>query len=1141
MLKLLYLDKVVVHNFKSFKHANIKFNNGFNCILGPNGSGKSNICDALLFALGETSLKRMRVSSSAQLLSDYTPKSGDEEGKKAYVHLTFAGDTPLEISRVIRPNQTIVYKLNGKNSTRQEVLDILKANNSEINETNTITQEEITRMLNLNPKERRELIDIAAGIKEFDDKKTAALRELEKVQAKINESEIMFRERSGFLRELEKEKRDAEEYLALSETIKRLSFTILHEREKALAADLERIHGEIQGRTRRRQEIAATISEAGKRIMELNSKKDTLANKLNERSAELSSTNSIIEEINKEIAIKEEQIRSLDESLRKSEQRLEELKSELKRGAEKQKMNASLLESLKAGLSSKSKLLDSSDIDAVADDAGEDSLSDRFASIQREVEKRESALSELESQLARQQFEKGSVEKEQSSLKMQHNNISAELAGIATKSKSKESEESSIAQRIDAEYRELEKINSGIQALAKRQSEIDADNINLREQLAQLGGSSDRRMSVLKGSIKAGIHGKAYELCSYDDKYAVAVNASAGQRMSYIIVDSAEVADRAIRLMREKDLGRTSFIPLDDVKAKDTKADGLDPLLKHIKFEKRYEKAFQYIFSNTFIVSDIAEAKKIGIGQYRFVTLDGELVEPSGIITGGRIKMAVSIPMLESRLQKIAKEKEQIIEGTAKLNAESERVRRAIAADQTLQLNISIEVKHLKSEADRLEREARSVAERTEQSRKKAAELDEAIGKISAKRDEASSSMQSSKGEMSSIQSAMQRMLSKSAKSKRSKEDVEKVKAIREEVSKLKVEIATAEKENEMIGARGKEISSEISALDGELKSSKKSKAELASMLDDARKRKADMQEQVKGHDARSKSLFNEITDMGNQIAKLATEKGGSEAEVNRIEKEMIEQEGQKIQVQTRMNDIKAELISYSGVQPLEVEGGKNMDEELATSRAKLSILGTVNLKAPELYAQKSKDVDEARQKIETLENEKRSIMSMIDEIEGKKLHIFNETLDAVNSNFKSLYNHIFEGAAQLKIENPTDPFNSGLYISIQSHGKKQATSERMSGGEKSLVSILLVFAIQMRHPMALYIFDEIDASLDKENSRKLSKLIKEMSAGSQFIVVSHNDSLIAASDTAIGVSKADGESQVVGVKMVAKEAAQKV
>ncbi len=175
--------------------------------------------------------------------------------------------------------------------------------------------------------------------------------------------------------------------------------------------------------------------------------------------------------------------------------------------------------------------------------------------------------------------------------------------------------------------------------------------------------------------------------------------------------------------------------------------------------------------------------------------------------------------------------------------------------------------------------------------------------------------------------------------------------------------------------------------------------------------------------------------------------------------------------------------------------------------------------------------MEEAQAKLEVLDNEKESILKMIEEIDSKKYRIFLETFEIVNKNFTKLYNYIFPGSAQIELDDPKDPFNSGLHIKMLD-GKLTKREGSLSGGEKSLVMLMLIFSIHMYKPSSLYLFDEVDSALDKENSKKLSHLIKEMSKGSQFVVVSHNDSLIVNADTAIGVAKSDGESKAIGLQV---------
>ena len=309
---MLYLDSIVVHNFKSFKHTSVKFKKGFNCIVGPNGSGKSNIVDSILFALGEHSLKRMRVGRSDQLINA-SAKRRDDGTKRAYVKLVFSGDTNAEIARIIKSNGKIGYKINGKNASRQEVIDFLRTYRSSADETNVIAQGEINRMQNLNPRERRELIDIAAGIREFDEKKDASLKELEKVDTKIREAQIELGLKKGFLSEIEKQKEDAESYMRFKDYVTRGTFTILKTREVEVGAQFESASRDIKAIDDRIAKINGEMLKLEGVLSRLSAEKAAHIRELNEKSIETSSASRRLEEVEREIAVKETESRSIKE------------------------------------------------------------------------------------------------------------------------------------------------------------------------------------------------------------------------------------------------------------------------------------------------------------------------------------------------------------------------------------------------------------------------------------------------------------------------------------------------------------------------------------------------------------------------------------------------------------------------------------------------------------------------------------------------------------------------------------------------------------------------------------------------------------------------------------------------------------
>ncbi len=1133
---MLYLDEVAIHNFKSFKNATIKFNKGFNCIVGPNGSGKSNICDALLFALGETSPKRMRITSSIQLINNNIKGASEDGGfKRATVKVRFSGDRDIEIIRAIRSDKKIAYRLDGKRVTRQEVIDILSGFNGNINENNTMTQGEITYLLTQSPKERREMIDVAAGIKEFNDKKDTALKELEKVEIKIRESRLLMGERSSFLEELEKDKAAAEKYLELTSSIKQMQYTILKLREKEVETDLIGTAAQLTSKTDAEHDLEKQMSSLSLEITAQMNEKDKLSKVLSAKYAELGSTNGRIGEVNKNIAVNDNEINSTSEGIKAHRERMEYLNGEIKKNKLKEKENKELIKKYLFEAEVKGKGLP--DMIGSGSDKETASLNERFDSNYKkmaELEQKHLAASTEHSRLTSEYESMGrdileihkSMNEYGSKRTTLTNNIKSSKDALSNLQKTKEQVSADFAK----ETAKLKELNEIMDAL-------NTEQLNLREQLARAGRESGISAESIKKELGSSFHGRVQDICTYDDKYALAVQAAAGGRFSYFVVDSIDSANKAIAILKAKKLGRASFIPMKEVSTKENKPTiaGAKPIIDHISFEGKYQKVFSYVLANTYLVNDIKEAQKLGVGLVRYVTLDGDILEPSGIVTGGSVKLALSVPALENKLKKIEVDRKSTIEKMNDANATLEMIRKKAGNYDAEITNYEIELRHSLASENDANRNMDALNEKIKAYEAIAKDHKDKIETLKVEKEREETSIKLLKEENESIREKINSAISDMAKGTKSKEVAEKIKTLRDEVDKLKLNAATTTKENEMICGIIENLENEIKEHTHALGVLNEKHAQLEKNLVALNKEKSELLAEIESHDKKSKGMFKELQVLDEKLEKSGKEKGKLEINHDKVSREVMELENKKSQLQTRLSDIKAELLIYPKIDMIAGFDAVELENKMTVAKVDLERLGNVNLKAPEMYEVRKRDVEEAQKKMETLENEKVSIMSMIEQIEAKKLGVFMETLDVVGKNFEQLFSYIFEGSTKLYLSNPKDPFNSGLQIDIHL-GNKKHNLDLMSGGQKSLIALMLLFAIQMRTPMSFYVFDEIDVALDKDNSKKLSKLIKELSQKSQFIVVSHNDSLIAAADTAIGVVHNSSESQVVGVQLVGKQ-----
>jgi chromosome segregation protein len=1073
----------------------------------------------------------MRVTSSPQLIN-LSAKAKETDGlKRAYVQVIFGGDTPIEITRIIRSNNKVLYKLNGKRATRQDVIDLLLAYKSGISEVNTITQGEILRLVDLKPKERRELIDVASGIKEFEEKKDSAVKELDAVQFKIGEVQIQLNERNGYLADLERQKKEAERSIELSRRIKSASYTILKLREKEYEAQYATATSGYEEKQQKKVDLELKEREIGLKVESLSGEKNALVRKIGESSMEMSSVNQLLTEVNKQITIKEARINDSSEGIKRHEDRMSNLSNEIK-GIEARKAEISSM------LSQKNAELEKKGAELKRSDAGEDT------DLRKAIEEYDAAQANINA--LRGELLGAAAEYDQASFNLSTNSgkladINEEIKRLEVRNgaidsgiKEKQAKAKYFADSINGAKDRLASAQKQTEELRAKISKAESEGQSLRQALATQGSSSGRISDALKNELKSGFYGRAYELCSYNDKHAMAVQASVGGRLNYFVVDSIATADKAISILKSKSLGRASFIPLDDVVINTERSNSMTPLLDFIEFDKKFSKAFEYIFSNTYLIDDVKQSKKIGLGKFRLVTLEGELVEPSGLVTGGTMKLMQSPAVIEAKLRAI----EGDVAATAlllkKIDSEIEAAKKEIGTNETMDYGNNIEINILKSEKDDNAKALARIGAEASKISGDVSVLNSSMNASKRRKEELEAKLKVIEGEAAQLHDMITKTPGGQGK-QRSKSNAVDVKVLREAVNQLNAETASMKTESSLLDKRKKELEAEIDGIKKDIKTSKELIAETNQELKKDKAALDELTTKIKSHDSTTAESYKRQTELGEQMQKLSTDRGKILSEIKWLSDGVIELKALKQDLQTRLSDVKAELATFqdpSSIERIEAKAVQEVQVMLAEAKHAQEALGNVNMKAIDDYAVKKKDVEEAKQRLDTLQTEKDSILNMIKEIETKKARIFMETFNTVNENFKKLYGYVSSDSAALVLDDQSDPFNSGLSIKISSKERKARIYETMAGGEKSMLMLALIFAIQTLRPMAFYVFDEIDVALDKENSKKLSSMIQQMGKNSQFVVVSHNDTLIAAADTAIGVSMRNGTSGAIGLQV---------
>jgi chromosome segregation protein len=1123
---------VSLDRFKSFKHASLLLNRGFNCVVGPNGSGKSNICDAVLFGLGEGSLRRMRVNRLEYLIKDNPKRKKTDPLAKAYVRLEFGGDADVSIARGVRADGKTAYRLNGKRMTRQEVLEVLKSHNVHVDETSTIAQGEINRLINLNPKERSELIELASGIKEFEFKKNEAMSELEKVSSKLGEAQVVLGERLNFLKELEKDKLAAESHAAMTKRLRILNYSILTKRSASIQLTLGQYAKDAASFDSRKREIDAQTAELNARSAKLTDERQRLNKLLSESSSAAGDTSKRLEAIGGEISALEVGMANSRKAIEDSAKRLEEIAGSIKKIDAKLFANDGEVSSLKRRIDTAS--AEMREAMARASKGGAKAM-DQVREASEAVQKLEVEIEGLQQRLADLTRETAVMDSGSEGASKE----AALLEDAAAAEKEKVSVAKSELQALKEEGSRLEKqleetvdrMNGAHAALSK----ADAESVSLKEQRAAArpreGMMQDRVRSAF-GS-RPGFYGTAAELCSYEGKYALAVEAAAGSRLNYFVVESMGVANAVIDYLKKQSLGRATFIPVQELVAEEGRKDGgMEAVVDLLKFEPRFARVFNYIFSDTYLVGDIDAAKRAGVGRHRYVTVSGETVEKSGVLSGGSPSRNVSVAALERRLAEVEKERKELsdessgLEGAAfefrkelaaaDLNAGA---RRAAISESELKLkDISERISRTRSEGEKAAEGAKRLKQQTAAAE---AELRAKSDRLRAGREE----LKKSYGETLKESAA-------AAKGGAGSKEAERIDSLRKEAEDLRIRSAELQRESKMLLQNKDALAAERKLREEESRKSQQSlKADAARKSELARqKEKADAE--VRDSSKSNRESFDRVNRIDTEMLSISKEQGKLGASAEEMTRKLGELEVRKGQMEVRLNDIRAELAAYGSVDSAALdEDVEKMEREAAALGARIADLGAVNMKAPEIYEEKRKSVEEANEKVATLDAERRAVIAMMEEINSKKIASFMATFEEVNKNFAKLYSYIFPGTARIELYDKANPLGGGIEIKIEG-GRSFRRVGSFSGGEKSLLSLMLLFAIHMCKPSAIYLFDEIDAALDKENSKKLSQLIKEMARQAQFIVVSHNDSLIVNADAAIGVVRTEDESKAVGIEI---------
>jgi chromosome segregation protein len=1160
------INRLSIQGFKSFANkTEILFDDKFNCVLGPNGSGKSNISDAICFVLGRLSAKSMRAEKAANLIFNGGKKKKPSD--KGVVEIVFDNqskifphqDSEITLSRTITKSGSSIYRLNGKKHTRTEILDLLSSAKINPEGYNIILQGDINRFVEMTPMERRKIIEGISDISAYEEKKHKALLELNKVEEKLNDAGIILKERKTHLRELKKDKDQALKFKEFKERIDSSKATHLNLQIKDKTKSKDHYDSQISSHQNNTIQIESKINNSKQQIQK---NREQIKN-LNQQIEQKGEKGQIrihknIEGLKVELTKSRARISTLKDELTKIAQRKIQFKEEFKEHDQKITELEQQKQQFQKQLTAKTnqqKLIE----EKISQFKKRNRLEDT-QNLEKEIEDKDCSIEKRQEEIQKIRQQQQDLFREKDRVEYKLQTFDEKIRKVKELEKQNKEEISQLKNKKTQFKQAILKLNQCLNQdsdfssqlgnarkkfsqLQEQQAKLNAQNLSQKEKLSH--GIAIKKVLEQKNKIK-GIYGTVAQLGKVNKKYSLALETAAGSRTNFIVVKDDKTAADCIKYLRQNRFGSASFIPLNKIKypeisptqKKLTKLSGAhDFALDLIDFNKKYQKAFAYVFGSTLIVEDIDTARKIGIGKVRMAALDGDIAESSGVIRGGfRQKTTASFAQndAENGLKAIemSLDKSQSVILALEARREANEKETSVLRNQKSELEADIikmeKILHLDdSDMEASQEEKQKLAKNLSEINKKLSQIQENITSFNREMIELKTKRQSIKTEISQLKDPkLLAQLSAFEESKNSfREELATLKNEIKNIS-LKVTDLIVPEKNKILNIL-KQHQKEEENFNQEIFQLKTKAAHQEKDLKIKEKESIEFYSKYKELFSRKEKLSNEITHKEEGIERLRDKSRSSEIEINKISLKNAE-------VKAKLAALREEFKQCHDAPLLKNKSEEELKKEINKFEHLLSQMSAVNMKALEIYEQVEQEYQKLIEKKQCLHSEQEDVLLMMNEIETKKTDHFLKTFNHINQNFQRIFSSLFKkGDAHLELENQEQPFEGGLDIKVKLTGNRFMDIKSLSGGEKTLTALSLIFSIQEYQPASFYILDEIDAALDKHNSERLSKFIRSYSDNAQYLMISHNDAIISEADNLYGISMNEfGISKITSLKI---------
>ncbi len=1209
----MYVKRVELTNFKSFGGTTpIPLLPGFTVISGPNGSGKSNLLDALLFCLGLAGSKGMRAERLPDLVN-HTQSTRGRSTVEAAVTATFdlsdeldlfntlgkpddeaelaptnssngngnengngASELPnaeWSVTRKLRVTQqgtyTSNYFINGEPCTLTELHEQLNRLRIYPEGYNVVLQGDVTRIISMNARERREIIDELAGVASFDRKINQAKDKLDAVKEREDKYHIVEKELIDQRDRLAQDRIKAEKYQKLRGELQAKEQWEVVIRYRQAARSAEQLQAQIRtGETEivdLTTQIAAIVAEIEKTSAELEKLNAHVRSLGEEEQIALQSTLATREAELRQLQRQEQDLtnssRTLAENLARSQQEIHEQTQTLDSlTQEQQTAETQDLAALRQQRDDAKQILEVNREAATTSAASAEAWVQEQTDLRHQIDTlltrlephrtEQAQLQERTSQLERQIQEQT---RSQQTLQQQLAEKQAEQTQLATALEQFTTQIQALAQAVSAAEQEaqIQKETQTRLLNEQRDKQRTLDKLEAQSQAIQEAQGTHATQVILKMGL-SGVHGLVAQLGRVEPRYQVALETAAGGRLGQLVVDDDAIAAAAIEILKQKRAGRATFLPLNKIRAgKPPSASTLrsmggcvDFAINLIECDDRYWEVFSYVFGSTVVFQAMGDARRY-IGQYRMVTLDGELLEPSGAMTGGSSGGRSSIRFGtveagESAEITTLRERLKVID-TILFRCEETLVKATIAHQKAMQ--------HL-TEARQQHREFQLKSEQTKTETQR----------LTTQLSQVSQQLQTSTQELTTAQTRLQTLETKIPAHETQLDHLRQTLADLEqsqthsEWQQIQLRIRSLESDLSQKELALRTVEQRLLQLDNQRQRLQEKIQQGQARLQEHRTQQTGQLQQQSTLSAQQLEVSQHITELKTALATLEKTLGSERQQRDRVDRQLRDlqtrqqqldwQRGKVQETQVARRTEVAALHEQLAAQRADLPDPlpeipdpapdlAQLQHELRSLQKRLQAMEPVNMLALEEYDRTQARLEELTEKLETLQEERTELLLRIENFTTLRQRAFKEAYDAVDINFQAIFATLSDGDGHLQLEDAQDPFNGGLNLVAHPKGKPIQRLASMSGGEKSLTALSFIFALQRYRPSPFYAFDEVDMFLDGANVERLARMIKQQAQQAQFIVVSLRRPMIESAERTIGVTQARGAyTQVLGIKL---------